>query len=50
MIDRLNHATTDADALVVNASQPRSKFVRVTLTICGGVVIFELLFAWHLAN
>ncbi|MBC3863137.1 SURF1 family protein [Undibacterium jejuense] len=50
MIDRLNHATTDADALVVNASQPRSKFVRVTLTICAGLLFlsFFLLGTWQI--
>ena len=43
MIDRLNQATTDADAFVVNASQPRSKFARLTLAICAGLLFLSFI-------
>ncbi|MFZ6863013.1 SURF1 family protein [Undibacterium sp. Ji67W] len=41
MIDGLNHAAADADASVANVSQPRSKFVRVTLAICAGLLFLS---------
>ena len=41
MIESLNHATTDVDSSVVNVSQPRSKFVRVILAVCAGLLFLS---------